>query len=82
MKMYETPKGTSYRFERHALNRMAQRRIRRRDVENILDNYDTCHPDRQGNPCFVGYLQDGRRLRIVAAEEGNLLIVITAVILD
>ena len=82
MKMYITPGGKSYRFERHALNRMAQRRIRQEDIEYVLDSYDTWHPDRKGNWCFIGELEDGRRLRVVVVKDSSPLTIITVVVLD
>lgn len=81
-KIYKSFGGKDYSFEKHALSRMAQRRIKRRDIEHILDSPDILYTDREGNSCLVGYLEDERRLRIVVAKESDPLIIITAIILD
>jgi len=82
MKVYKTAGGKSYKFEPHALNRMARRRIKREDVEYALDNYHTCHNDRKGNPCFVATLEDERRLRVVVASDTDPMEIITVIVLD
>lgn len=82
MKALKTPGGKSYRFEQHALDRMAQRRIKRKEIEGVLDNHDICHTDVRGNPCYIGSLADGRRLRVVVEKSSNPLVIITAVILS
>lgn len=82
MKVYTTPCGKSYTFERHALDRMSQRRIKRKDVERVLDNHDACYPDVRGNHCFVGNLGDSRRLRLVVVKDSNPQTIITVIILD
>lgn len=81
-KTYKSLGGKDYGFEKHALNRMVQRRIKRRDIERVLDNPDISYSDREGNLCLVGYLEDQRRLRIVVAKESDPLSIITAIILD
>jgi len=81
-KIYKSLGGKNYSFEKHALNRMAQRRIKRRDIERVLDNPDILYTDPEGNSCLVGYLEDERKLRIVVAKESDPLIIITAIILD
>ena len=79
MAVYRTPKGTSYELTEHALKRMAQRSIRRKDVEDALDNYDTRHPDQKGTLCHIAYLEDGRRLKVIVAKESDPLVIITVV---
>lgn len=81
-KVYKSSGGKDYSFAEHALNRMAQRGIKRRDIERVLESPDICYTDREGNLCFVGYLEGQRRLRIVAAKESDPLNIITAIILD
>jgi hypothetical protein len=81
-KIYKSPGGKDYSFEKHALTRMAQRRIKRRDIEHVLDSPDISYTDREGNSCLVGYLEDKRRLRIVVAKESDPLSIITVIILD
>jgi len=81
-KIYKSPGGKDYSFEEHALNRMAQRRIKRRDIERVLDSPDISYTDREDNLCLVGYLEGQRRLRVVAAKESDPLNIITAIILD
>lgn len=60
---------------------MLKRRIERRDVEGVIDNYDTSYCDRNGNPCLMGNLRDGRRVRIVIAKDTNPLKIITVIAL-
>lgn len=81
MKVHRTAGGTIYGFKRHALNRMAQRRIKRQDVEHVLENYDISHTDVKGNLCLTGNLIDGRRLRVVVAKDSNPLTIITVITL-
>jgi len=81
-KVYKSSGGRDYSFAGHALNRMAQRGIKRRDVECVLDSPDISYADREGNLCLIGYLEDQRRLRVVAAKESDPLNIITAIILD
>lgn len=81
-KIYKSPGGKNYRFEEHALNRMAQRRIKRRDIEHVLDSPDISFTDQKGNLCLVGYLEARRRLRVVVVKESEPLNIITAIILD
>lgn len=80
--MHRTPEGKSYRFGGHALKRMAQRQIKRRDVECALDGYYTHFLDRKGNDCFIGDLKDGRAIRVVVAKKSsNPMEIITVIIL-
>ena len=81
MKTYRTDGGTLYRFEKHALDRMAQRDIKRSQVKEVLDNYGVSHTDTKGNPCFIGNLPDGKRLRVVVEKDSNPLVIITVVVL-
>jgi hypothetical protein len=81
-KIYKSPEGKDYSFEKHALNRMAQRRIKRRDIECVLDGPDISYTDREGNLCLVGYLEDQRKLRVVVAKGSDPLNIITVIILD
>lgn len=81
-KIHKSLGGRDYSFEKHALTRMAQRRIKRRDIEDVLDSPDILYTDPEGNSCLVGYLEDERRLRIVVAKETDPLSIITAIILD
>ncbi len=81
-KIYNSLGGKDYSFEKHALNRMAQRRIKRRDIECVLDSPDILHTDGEGNSCLLGYLEGRRRLRVVVAKGSDPLSIITAIILD
>jgi len=81
-KVYKSPAGKDYGFAEHALNRMAQRGIKRRDIERVLDSPDISYTDREGNLCLIGYLESRRRLRVVVAKESDPLNIITAIILD
>ncbi len=82
MKVYETPGGEAYKFQHHARNRMKQRAITRAEVENVLDSYDIAYKDKEGNDCFVGYLKNGKRLRVVVRKNTSPLRIITAIVLD
>ena len=81
MYWYTTPLGQRYRLKKHARDQMALRRVAGSDVEKVLDHHDVSHPDKKGNPCLVGSLDDGRRMRLVASKEGDDLAVITVIIL-
>ena len=81
MNRYETPLGQRYRLKRHARNQMKLRGVSRSDVEKVLDHHNVSHPDKKGNPCFIGDLDDGRRIRLVASAESEGLAVITVIIL-
>jgi hypothetical protein len=80
-KIHRSPGGKEYSLERHAHDRMAQRRIRRRDIEYVLDDPEISYTDREGNLCLVGFLADERKLRIVVAKGSDPLNIITAIIL-
>jgi hypothetical protein len=61
------------RFDRHALNRMAGRRITAVEVAEALGNRETSYPSRRRPERLVvlGHTAAGRRLKIVieAADE-------------
>ncbi|MHB1416442.1 MAG: DUF4258 domain-containing protein [Chloroflexota bacterium] len=78
---WKTPKGTRYQFERHAEDRMLERRITQLDVERVIDDFHTSYRDKKGNVCLVGYLKDGRRLRIVVDDARSPIRVVTVIIL-
>ncbi len=76
-----TPLGQRYRFKKHARDQMELRKIGRLDVEKVLDYYGVSHPDKKGNLCLTGYLDDGRLMRVVASREEDGLAIITVIIL-
>ncbi|MDP2919915.1 MAG: DUF4258 domain-containing protein [Dehalococcoidia bacterium] len=82
MRVYETPGGKQYGFLPHALERMSQRRIKRRDISHILDNYQASYTDRKGNLCLVGLSGENRKIRIVVAKNSDPLEILTAIVQD
>ncbi len=81
MTVNTTPEGKRYRLGHHAQKRMGQRGIKKRELEHVLDNYDIGFNDVKGNPCFVGDVGNGRRLRVVVVKDSNPLRIKTAIVL-
>ena len=81
MKWYTTLGGQRYSFKKHALAQRRLRKVERADVEKVLDNHDVSHLDIKGNSCLIGNLDDGRRMRVVAAMEPDGFAIITVIIL-
>jgi hypothetical protein len=82
MRTYVTPGGKRYGFLPHALDRMSQRQIKRRDIEAILDDYQTHYRDRRGNSCFVGLSTARRKIRIVVVKDSDPMEILTVIALD
>lgn len=80
--MARTPGGLEYTFAKHARDRMVQRGISRKDVEDVIDDWDTCHPDPKKNTAFDRGMAGGRRLRVVLDTARNPARVVTVIILD
>ncbi len=76
-----TPLGQRYRLTKHAREQMKLRNVGRLDVEKVLDHSSVSHPDKKGNPCLTGDLDDGRLMRVVASKEEDGLAIITVIIL-
>jgi hypothetical protein len=56
---------------------MANRGIRREEVDDVVKNHHTHYHDRNGNDIYVGYPR-GRRVKVVVARESDPPLVITA----
>jgi hypothetical protein len=82
LKIYKTNSGKDFSIVPHCLERMSERQIKVRDIAFTLDNHHTEYNDREGNSCQIADLNNGKRLRIVVAENSNPLRVITAIVLD
>ena len=61
---------------RHALLRMAQRRISAEEVIDVLRNHHTRYTDPRGSEVMIGH-PNGRRVKIVVAKGSNPLFIIT-----
>jgi hypothetical protein len=81
MKVYRTSKGQGYVLTRHARIRMMQRSISQDQVEYVIDNDNKPYINRHGDKCYEGYLEDGRKLRVVIADKNNRSTVITTIVL-
>ena len=58
------------RFTRHALDRMALRRVTEAEALDTIQNHHTTYTDPGGNRNYVGHVA-GRRIRVVIVGDGG-----------
>jgi hypothetical protein len=63
-------------YSKHARLRMRQRVIAEVEVEDVLENYHTSYPDKDGNSILIGH-PHGRRIKVVVAKDSNPPFIIT-----
>lgn len=56
---------------------MKERRISTAEVEDVLENFHTEYPDREGNRIVIGH-PGGRRVKVVVAKDSDPPRIITA----
>jgi hypothetical protein len=64
-----------FKFSAHAYDRCGDRSVTRRDVMEVGFNYDDWEPQEDGKHLFIGRDLDGVDLEVVAAYDGETIIV-------
>ena len=67
-----------YRYSKHAKNQKRERSIVDKEIEACLNNYDTRHTDKKGNPVYRVRLVGGRGIKVVVAKEDAEFIITVA----
>jgi hypothetical protein len=56
-------------YSEHAKRRMKERSITEAEVIECLENWDTRHTDKKGNPIYRVRLESGRGIKVVVSKE-------------
>jgi len=81
MKADQTESGRSYWLTKHARDQLSRRQIKKREVEEVIDNHHLILPDKEKkeNQRFIGITANGKELKLVVEKDSNPLKVITVI---
>jgi hypothetical protein len=65
-------------YSNHAKRQMRRRGITEQEVEYCLQNYDITYPGRAGATIYKGYVQSGKRIKVVINDSTEPKVIITA----
>ena len=70
--------GGGHQYSEHARWQQRERSITDAEVEACLNDYDTRHTDKKGNPVYRAKLASGRGIKVVVAQDDDSLIITVA----